>query len=67
MQNSPILIVDLVGMHSVDRDRRRRELWIFLAGKILGEEAIHEEGKAAHSKGNQVPSKRTFQFLSLGT
>ena len=54
-------------MHSVDRDRRRLEYWICLALKVLGEGAVQEEGKAAHSKGNKVPWKRTYQFLALGT
>ena len=40
-----ILVVGFVGMHSVDLDRRRREHWICLPGKTLGEGAIQEEGR----------------------
>ena len=61
------LIVDFVGMHIVDRVRRRRELWICLVGKTLGEGAVQEEGKTDNLMGTMFLKGGTFQFFSQGT
>merc|ERR1712037_584397 len=48
-------IQDFVGMHIVDRVRRRRELWICLVGKTLGEGAVQEEGCQIQERGGGEP------------